>query len=80
MKIKGTFQKIIFLLFVCLVFMLICAGFTSPLYPHYTGLDSSVFLTVAKGIVNGRIPYVDLFDHKGPVFYWMEAADRKSVV
>lgn len=74
MKIKGTFQKIIFLLFVCLVFMLICAGFTSPLYPHYTGLDSSVFLTVAKGIVNGRIPYVDLFDHKGPVFYWMEAA------
>lgn len=68
-----TLQRGLIFFFVCLIFMLICSGFTSPLYPHYTGLDSSVFLTVAKGIVNGRIAYIDLFDHKGPVFYWMEA-------
>ena len=53
--------------------MLICAGFTSPLYPHYAGRDSSTFLLLARGILDGRIPYLDLFDHKGPVFYWMEA-------
>ena len=52
--------------------MLICAGSSSPLYPHYIGADASVFLTVTKGILNGKIPYIDLFDHKGPIFYWME--------
>lgn len=57
----------------CLLLMLFCSGFTSPLYPHYTGQDSSTFLTVSKGIVNGKIAYIDLFDHKGPVFFWMEA-------
>ena len=57
----------------CILLMLICAGFTSPLYPHYTGLDSSMFLITAKGILNGKIPYIDLFDHKGPVFFWLES-------
>ena len=49
--------------------MLVFSGFTSPLYPHYIGLDTAVFFTVAKGFVNGKIPYAGLFDHKGPVFY-----------
>ena len=53
--------------------MLVCSGFTSPLYPHYAGLDSSMFLITAKGLLSGKICYVDLFDHKGPVFFWMEA-------
>ncbi len=53
--------------------MLVCSGFTSPLYPHYNGLDSSMFLITAKGLLNGKIAYIDLFDHKGPVFFWMEA-------
>ena len=51
--------------------MLVFSGFTSPLYPHYIGVDTAVFLTVAKGFVNGKIPYAGLFDHKGPVFYLM---------
>ena len=53
--------------------MLLCSGFTSPLYPHYSGLDSSMFLITAKGLLHGKIAYIDLFDHKGPVFFWMEA-------
>ena len=60
--------------FTGIILMILCSGVTSPLYPHYTGLDSSVFLTMAKGITDGKIPYIDLFDHKGPVFYWMEAS------
>lgn len=59
---------------VCFILMLLCSGFTSPLYPHYTGQDSSIFLTIAKGITKGKIPYTGLYDHKGPVFFWMEAA------
>lgn len=62
-----------FLYFSCIPLMLICSGFTSPLYPHYIGLDCSFFFIIAKGIIHGKIPYVDLFDHKGPVFFWMES-------
>lgn len=56
-----------------MLLMLICSGFTSPLYPHYTGLDSSMFMIIAKGIINGKVPYRDLFDHKGPIFFWLES-------
>lgn len=56
------------LTFIGILLMLICAGFTSPLYPLYIGTDSSLFLTISKGIINGKIPYIDLFDHKSPVF------------
>ena len=58
----------------CFILMLLCSGFTSPLYPHYIGHDSSVFLTVAKGMTKGKALYTGLYDHKGPVFFWMEAA------
>lgn len=71
-KLKKPTWKLVYFL-ACIVLMLICAGFTSPLYPHYTGLDSSMFLITAKGIVNGKVAYADLFDHKGPVFFWIEA-------
>lgn len=57
-----------------LVLMLVFAGNTSPLYPHYNCLDSSMFLLTGKGMLEGKICYVDLFDHKGPVFFLMEAA------
>jgi hypothetical protein len=36
-------------------------------------VDSSVFLTIAKGIVHGKIPYLDFFDHKGPLLYLISA-------
>ena len=65
-------QKKMICFFAGIILMILCSGVTSPLYPHYTGLDSSVFLTMAKGITKGKVPYIDLFDHKGPVFYWME--------
>ncbi len=54
--------------------MMFCAAFTSPLYPHYVGLDSSMFLITAKGMLQGKICYLDLFDHKGPVLFWIEEA------
>lgn len=63
--------KILVMSIGCLMLMLVFSGFTSPLYPHYIGLDTAVFFTIAKGFANGKIPYAGLFDHKGPVFYLM---------
>ena len=34
--------------------------------------DSSVFLYIGKRMTEGKIPYRDLFDHKGPVLYFIE--------
>ncbi len=53
--------------------MLVFSGCTSPLYPHYNCLDSSIFILTGKGILEGKMCYVDLFDHKGPVLFWLEA-------
>ena len=33
------------------------------------GTDSAIFMYVAKGILEGDIPYLDRWDNKGPLFY-----------
>lgn len=37
------------------------------------GRDSSAFLYVGKGILQGDIPYLDRWDHKGPLLYLLNA-------
>ncbi len=34
--------------------------------------DSSVFLYIGKQMHAGKVPYVDLFDHKGPALYFLQ--------
>ena len=36
------------------------------------GNDSAVFLYIGKRMQEGKLPYRDLFDHKGPVLYLIE--------
>ncbi len=35
--------------------------------------DSSVFIYVAQGILEGDVPYLDRWDHKGPLIYLLNA-------
>ncbi len=35
-------------------------------------IDSQVYIQVAKQLLNGKVLYRDVFDHKGPVMYWFE--------
>lgn len=37
------------------------------------GQDQSVFLTLGQGLLDGRQPYVDLWDHKPPMIYVIAA-------
>lgn len=55
-----------------IVFLLFESSYTSVLNPYY-GYDSAVFMVVGKGWSNGFVPYRDLFDHKGPFLYLMNA-------
>lgn len=42
---------------------------TYPFSSEVTGTDSSVFIYVARAILDGEMPYLDTFDHKGPILY-----------
>ena len=55
-----------------LLFLLVFSWSTSPLYLSY-GNDSVFFQTIGLGVLQGKVPYVDLFDHKGPVPFFMNA-------
>jgi hypothetical protein len=61
----------ILFLFSSVVFLLWYSPYTTPLNPYY-GYDSAIFMTIGQGWANGYLPYVDLFDHKGPVLYLIQ--------
>lgn len=48
----------------------------SPLAPYANGCvdnDSSIFITVARSMMDGNILYKDVTDHKGPLVFIMDA-------
>ena len=53
--------------------MLACSLATSPLYPHNYSYDSAFFRFFGSEILNGKTPYKDVWDHKGPVLYFLQA-------
>ena len=42
---------------------------SSPLYPTNPWVDANCYVTVARGMREGLVPYRDLIDHKGPLLY-----------
>lgn len=53
-----------FVLFFCIA--------SSPITDRNTN-DSAIFISMGKMFVEGKIPYVDFFDHKGPSLILLEA-------
>lgn len=51
----------------------ICSS-NSFLYHVSSCHDAGVYYTVAKGMLQGKVLYRDLFDHKGPFIYFIYAA------
>lgn len=45
---------------------------TSFLWPGYCGYDSAIFQTIGKYWAQGSVPYRDLFDHKGPLIFFID--------
>lgn len=60
------------------LFLMIFSYSSSPLYDTYGG-DSSIFMLIGKGILNGKVPYLDLFDHKGPLLFFIEALGQSII-
>lgn len=50
------------------------ASKSSPLYPLNDWVDVNCFFTMGRGILDGMVPYRDLYEQKGPVLYFLYAA------
>ena len=55
------------------IFMLLASSWSSPLFKDSYGYDSSWYSTVGRAILAGYVPYRDLFDLKGPAFFFYQA-------
>lgn len=70
-------KKYIIIFIISLIVLYMFSTSTSPLYENYYEDDSSIFILMGKAIVNGLTPYKDIFDHKGPIFFWIQALGQK---
>lgn len=76
--IKQTYFDYIYyliLLIVSFLFIVIFSSVSSPFTIDYSA-DSSIFMAMGKMFLNGKIPYVDFFDHKGPSLVLLQAVGQ----
>lgn len=63
--------------FACALLMafavLFFASKSSPLYPINDWADANVYLSIGKGMTEGKVVYRDLYDHKGPLLFMLHA-------
>lgn len=74
MKREWCYNSVLFFLAVFFVFL--CSTTTSPLYlqnPFWWMGDSGIFQEFGLLLLNGGTPYVDIFDHKGPILFFIQA-------
>ena len=65
---KTRIRLLLWSLAAALDVLLICSK-SSPLYPTNDWVDVQCFFTVGRGILQGKMPYLDLYEQKGPILY-----------
>ena len=71
--VKQRVLEYIILFLVSTTHLLLFSFWTSPFYKRWYGCDASFFTLVGRGITEGKVPYRDFFDLKGPYFFFIEA-------
>ena len=64
-------KKTLIILFVYSFLLLFFCSKMSPLYPFNEWDDINLYFTIGKGLFNGKIIYSELFDHKGPLIFFI---------
>ncbi len=75
LQADGTRKKELLISASCCACIALAASTLFRLFPGNPRLpaeDSSVFLYIGKRMLEGKLPYRDLFDHKGPILYLIE--------
>lgn len=73
LPVKQKLLEYIILFIVSTTHLLLFSLWTSPFYKYWYGCDASFFTLVGRGITEGKVPYRDFFDLKGPYFFFVEA-------
>lgn len=68
--IKKIFPYV-YLMLIAFISISVFSYETSPFFTEPPSCDSAIFQIVGKGWVEGAIPYVDLWDLKGPIIFFM---------
>ena len=74
-KIKGRFSAKSIIVFTALLFLDLFIAMSSTLNPFSNTMpttDSAVFVYLGQRLREGAIPYLEIFDHKGPMLYAIE--------
>lgn len=66
---RMTLLSVLFFLLLACIFFITRDACLTPM--KMTGYDASVFATFGAAWQDGLLPYKDLFDHKGPVIFFM---------
>ncbi len=67
---KRQAREILFSCLCSFVLLLFCTR-SSPLYPFNNWDDVNSYFSMGKGMMNGVVPYRDLFDQKGILLYFL---------
>ncbi|MBQ7541056.1 MAG: hypothetical protein IJT44_02055 [Clostridia bacterium] len=73
-KYKMNWLWIIFFFLTSFAYVTCFWSFVNPLNKLSVSSDVSCFYLIGRGILNGKIPYLDYIDNKGPVTYLIYAA------
>ncbi len=61
---------LIYSFIIATLFLSVCSK-SSPLYPMNDWVDVHCFFTMGRSILDGLVPYRDLYEQKGPVLYFL---------
>lgn len=70
-KILGREKYIFLALLLFNALLLFFCTKLSPLYDSNYWSDVNIYFTLGKGIMHGLVPFRDLFDHKGPLIFFI---------
>jgi hypothetical protein len=60
------------ILFIILLVFLVLGILSNPLF-SYPGRDGGIFLYIGSLILKGKIPYIDVWENKGPLVFYINA-------
>ena len=66
MKIRLKKHSFLLYCFALAALFLLIGSKSSPLYPMNDWVDVNCFFTMGKSLLAGKVPYVDLYEQKGP--------------
>lgn len=69
-EIKKNYMILSLFVIISAIVLFFCSK-NSPFYVFNDWVDANAFFTMGKGMMNGLVPYKDLFEQKGPILYFI---------